>query len=168
MGFIFECLLDIFLDNRSIATIHSIFKLSNLIYQKKRRSIDLNTLENDEEISEQIIKQNRFEKVYLINRIRNHVIWKQLEFWKSFLILQIYQVCNEKKQIKIEQEDVEALVQKNMNIQIFDQMAFVSQQMLFFDVNKEDVKKIMARFAKLIQVIWLEYFRSAISSRKCC
>lgn len=32
MAFIFECLLDIFFDNRSIATIHSIFKLSNTIY----------------------------------------------------------------------------------------------------------------------------------------
>ena len=41
IAFIFECLLDVFFDNRNIMTVHNIFQLSNLFYQKKRRSIDL-------------------------------------------------------------------------------------------------------------------------------
>jgi hypothetical protein len=65
------------------------------------------------------------QKIYMVNSLREHAVWKLTQFWESLLVYQVYTTYTFLN-------DQTNLQQFNLDIILFDKMAYISQQALFF------------------------------------
>jgi hypothetical protein len=91
---------------------------------------------------------DKSEKISLQEKIENHEILKKSEFWENFIAYSIFQEIE--RQNSMENNNNETEEDKNTRISniVFSQLLPITDNMLSFEVDKENIKEVIFAFSK--------------------
>lgn len=91
---------------------------------------------------------DKSEKISLQDKIESHEILKKSEFWENFIAYSIFQEIE--RQNTMNSSDNESEEDKNTRISniVFSQLLPITDNMLSFEVEKENIKEVILAFSK--------------------